>query len=71
MVFEHPEDYDRLEQGDTLEINHLLDQMKTRTVEVTDVTKGFTFKAKLELSDSELEVIICGGQLRYVKKQAG
>jgi aconitate hydratase len=69
MVFEHPEDYDRLDQGDTLEINHLLDQMKTRTVEVTDVTKGFTFKAKLELSDSELEVIICGGQLRYVKKQ--
>jgi aconitate hydratase len=69
MVFEHPEDYDRLDQGDTLEINHLLDQMKTRTVEVTNVTKGFTFKAKLELSDSELEVIICGGQLRYVKKQ--
>jgi aconitate hydratase len=69
MVFEHPEDYDRLDQGDTLEINHLLDQMKTRTVEITDVTKGFTFKAKLELSDSELEVIICGGQLRYVKKQ--
>jgi aconitate hydratase len=69
MVFEHPEDYDRLDQGDTLEINHLLDQMKTRTVEVTNATKGFTFKAKLELSDSELEVIICGGQLRYVKKQ--
>lgn len=40
MIFEHPEDYDWLEQGD-----------------------------ELELSGNELEVISCGGQLRYLKKQ--
>ena len=69
MVFADPSDYDRVDQEDTLEINNLLDQMQTREVEITDVTKGITFKARLELSDSELEVISCGGQLRYLKRQ--
>ena len=69
MVFENPADYDRLEQGDVLEIEGLLDQMKTKEVEIRDVTKQMTFRAKLELSESELEVISCGGQLRYLKRQ--
>ena len=69
MIFADPADYDRVELEDTLEIHNLLDQMQTREVEITDVTKGFNFKAQLELSDSELEVISCGGQLRYLKRQ--
>ena len=69
MIFADPADYDRVELEDTLEIHNLLDQMQTREVEITDVTKDFTFKARLELSDSELEVISCGGQLRYLKRQ--
>lgn len=71
MIFEDPADYDKIEQGDELEINGLLEQMQTKEVEVRDNTKGVTFKARLELSDSEMEVISCGGQLRYLKKQLG
>ena len=71
MIFENPADYDKIEQGDELEINGLLEQMQTKEVEVRNNTKGVTFKARLELSDSELEVISCGGQLRYLKKQLG
>ena len=71
MIFEDPADYDKIEQGDELEINGLLEQMQTKEVEVRDNTKSVTFKARLELSDSELEVISCGGQLRYLKKQLG
>ena len=69
MIFEDPDDYDRIEKGDELEVNGLLDQMQTKVVEIRNVTKNVTFKARLELSDSELEVISCGGQLRYLKKQ--
>lgn len=69
MVFADPADYDKLEQGDELEINGLLDQMQTREIEILDVTKGVPFKAKIELSDSELEVISNGGQLTYLKNQ--
>ncbi len=71
MIFEDPVDYDKIEQGDELEINGLLEQMQTKEVEIRDNTKGVSFKARLELSDSELEVISCGGQLRYLKKQLG
>ena len=71
MIFEDPADYDKIEQGDELEINGLLEQMQTKEVEVRNNTKGVTVKASLELSDSELEVISCGGQLRYLKKQLG
>ena len=71
MVFEDPADYDKLEMGDELEIQDLLNQMKTKRVEVIDKTKGIAFGVRLELSDNELEVISCGGQLRYLKKQLG
>ena len=69
MLFVDPADYDKLEQEDELEINGLLDQMPGRMVEIQDVTKDFTFKVKLDLSDSELEVITAGGQLRHLQKQ--
>lgn len=71
MIFKEPEDYNKIEQGDELEINGLLEQMQKKEVEIHDNTKGITFKARLELSESELEVISCGGQLRYLKKQLG
>ena len=71
MVFDDPADYDKLEMGDELEIGDLLKQMQTKVVEVRDNTRGITFKARLELSENELEVISCGGQLRYLKKQLG
>ena len=71
MVFADPADYDKLDMLDELEVEGLLDQMKTREVEIKDLTKGISFQAKLELSDNELEVISCGGQLRYLKEQLG
>lgn len=69
MVFADPSDYDKLDLWDELEVDGLLDQMKTRKVEVKDLTKGISFQAKLELSDNELEVILSGGQLRHLQKQ--
>ena len=69
MLFANPSDYDKIDQGDTLEINGLLDQLPTRSVKVFDVTKNFEFSVKLDLLDSEIEVAINGGQLRSLKKQ--
>ena len=69
MLFADPADYDKIDQGDDLEIENLLDQVPTRTVTVKDTTKGFSFQVNLDLSDNEVEVVLCGGQLRYLKKQ--
>ena len=69
MLFEDPASYDRIDQGDELEINNLLDQIPTRKVEVFDKTNGFSFFVNLDLSDNEVEVVLSGGQLRFLKKQ--
>lgn len=69
MLFEDPASYDRIDQGDELEINNLLDQIPTRKVEVFNKTKGFSFFVNLDLSDNEVEVVLSGGQLRFLKKQ--
>ena len=69
MLFENPEDYDKIDLLDELEIDALLDQIPTREVLVKNVTKNFTFKVRLDLSDNEVEVVLSGGQLRYLKKQ--
>lgn len=69
MLFADPADYDKIEQGDDLEIEGLLAQIPTRTVTVKDKTKDFTFTTKLDLTDNEIEVVLCGGQLRFLKNQ--
>ena len=69
MLFEDPADYEKIDLRDELEIENFLDQIPTREVEVKDVTKDFTFKVKLDLTDNELEVVLCGGQLRYLKRE--
>lgn len=69
MLFADPADYDRIDQMDELEIDGLRDQIAERRVLIKDRTRGFSFKVVLDLSDSELEVILCGGQLRYLKEE--
>lgn len=69
MLFESREDYEKIEQNDLLEIEGFLDQIPTRRVVVKDVTKGFAFNVRLELTDSEMAVVLAGGQLRYLKDQ--
>ena len=69
MLFENPADYDRLEQGDTLEILSFPEQLKAGRVRVKNTTKGFDFWAKPEMTESEIEVSLDGGQLRHLRRQ--
>ena len=69
MLFADLSDYDKIDQEDELEFNNLLDQIPTRKVTVTDKTKRFDFEVNLDLSDNEVEVVLSGGQLAYLKKK--
>lgn len=69
MLFADPADYDRIDQGDDLAFENLLGQIPTRKVQVTDKSKGFSFEVKLDLTDNEIDVVLSGGQLSYLKKQ--
>ncbi len=69
MLFADPADYDKIELCDTLEIERFLEQIPHRRVKIYDKTKDFWFETVLDLTESEIEVILSGGQLRYLKKQ--
>lgn len=69
MIFANPEDYDGLELEDELEIENLLEQIPTRTITIKNITRHFQFDVKLEITDNEMEVVLNGGQLTYLKKQ--
>lgn len=69
MLFEDPSVYDHIELEDYIEIDNLLDQIPTRRIKVQDKTKGFEFYVTLDLTDNEIEVVLSGGQLSYLKKQ--
>lgn len=69
MLFADPAAYDSIDQMDMLEFPALLEQIPSRRVTVRNTTKHFEFEAVLDLTDNEIEVVLAGGQLRYLKKQ--
>ena len=69
MLFDDAAAYDSIDQMDELEIENLLDQIPTRHVKVHNKTKHFTFTVSLDLTDNEIDVVLAGGQLRYLKNQ--
>lgn len=69
MLFDDPAAYDSIDQLDELEIENLLDQIPTRRITVKNVTKHFEFDVTLDLTDNEIDVVLSGGQLRFLKKQ--
>lgn len=67
MLFENKADYDKIEQGDELEVENLREQVKSRRVILHNKTQNLDIPAKLELSDREVTIILAGGKLTYVR----
>lgn len=59
--------YDDIEQGDELAIDDFRTQLLQRKVTVKNVTKDSIFDCYLDVSDEEIDVLLAGGRLRYVK----
>lgn len=71
LVFADEADYDRIDQMDTLKIENVIVQIQNGAdIQVENVTKGFTFAAKADLSARQREMLIAGGLLNYTKNNA-
>ncbi len=71
MTFQNEADYDKVDQMDELKMVNLTDAMKNADeVTVTNVTKGFDFKVKLDLSQRQRDMLIAGGLLNYTRENA-
>lgn len=70
MAFKDPDVYDQIEQGDSLEIENLLENLKSsKELTVKNATKGTEFTVIHNLTARQADIIIAGGLLNYTKLQ--
>lgn len=69
LLFENPGDYDKVSQGDELEIRQVLYQIGSGHVRILNRTTGQEITVGCRLSTKETELIRTGGLFNYVKKR--
>lgn len=70
LTFTSDKDYDSIDQNDVIEISHIKDKVsKLEEIEVTNKTKGTTFKAAYTLSPVEQKAILAGGLINLVMEK--
>jgi aconitate hydratase len=67
LLFKNPADYDAISLGDELVIENAPSQLRSGNIKIINKTKGTVIEAVADLSDEEREIIIAGGQLRYLR----
>jgi aconitate hydratase len=71
LNFKDETEYDKLDQSDELEISHIKEGLqKNKNLIIKNLTKGTVFEATYILSDRQKEILIAGGTLAFMKKQA-
>jgi aconitate hydratase len=66
LTFADPADYERVEAGDELRLDGLGRTVAAaETLAVRDVTKGFDFTCRVQLSPRQRKILAPGGLLRY------
>ena len=71
LTFANEADYDRVEQGDELEIADVISQIKSGDkITVKNKTKGFDFDTVLSVSQIQRDMLYAGGLLNYTKQKS-
>jgi aconitate hydratase len=70
IEFADPADYEKIEPGDELQIDNLLEAVKSSdTVKIVKADGSFDFVGRLELSDRDREILLSAGLLNYTRKK--
>jgi len=70
IEFSDPADYDKIEPGDKLQIDGLLEAVKSSdTVKIATADGSLEFVGKLELSHRDREILLSTGLLNYTRKK--
>ncbi len=74
LTFSDPQDYDRIDMLDELEIpnarEQILGAVKGNPVSVTNRTKGYSFDVICSVSDRQAQILLAGGLLNYTRLQS-
>ena len=69
LTFVNESDYDKIEQTDELKMSNLHTSIiNAEELTITNVSKGFDFKVKLDLSIRQREMLKAGGLLNYTRE---
>jgi aconitate hydratase len=68
LTFADETDFDRLEQGDEWEITDVRAALQAgKNLTLRNLTKGITFEVTYSLTDRQVEILLGGGLLNYIK----
>jgi len=71
LTFINEADYDALEQGDLWEIRQVRETLpQSDTLTVHNLTKGTTFQVRHRLTPRQVQIVLAGGLLNWVREQA-
>ena len=71
VEFADAADYDKINNGDRLEIENLIDAIKgSEKIEITNQTAKFKFTGRLDLTERERQILLSAGLLNFTKKKA-
>ncbi|MEN6478471.1 MAG: aconitate hydratase [Anaerolineales bacterium] len=71
LILQDPADHGRLAQGDRLRIANAREALLSGgPIIVQDLTRGLEVSTRVELSARQVQVMLAGGLLNYIKKQA-
>jgi len=74
LTFSAPEDYDRINMLDALEIqdapSQILGAVTGKPVKVLNRTQGYSFDAVCTISDRQAQILLAGGLLNFTRQQA-
>ncbi len=69
LTFVNESDYDRIDQGDELELKGIRAAIEgAASVQLTNKTKGETYDLTYDLSDRQREMLLAGGLLNYTRE---
>ncbi len=71
LVFESPEDREKISQGDVLRIDNIRETIMANGVfTIKNITQGYEFTARGDFSERERELLLAGGLLPYARTRA-
>lgn len=68
LCFKNPEDYDKLSQGDELEINNIYSGMDSGEIILTDKTTGENIPLVCSFTERQKAILKAGSLLKYTKE---
>ena len=67
LTFKNADDYDRINEGDALEISGIYKAFESGIATLTDKTTGESFELVCDFSERQRDILLAGGLLKYTK----